>query len=221
MHRCPWLPSSRALWRPDNAATHPAQPHLLSHRPGRFSQRHGWARCCVPTASWRQPPRRRRLRLPKPLGHRPAGLALRWPRFWVVYETLVARPLHLVAKDAGRTRTHVGSCIGHSDVAWRSRACPDGSGLATRRLRRGQSRWVRPGQPRRRSGKDCGAVFLEGHEVCQDIAPRIDAGGKQAGAHPGNIRPLLIGVEQCVVALPDAQLQRPFDERGIHVRRDD
>ena len=68
------------------------------------------------------------------VGNGPHTLALRWPGFLAAHEATLSGALQLVAQDAGRTGAVVSPRAHDFDVERRSRARPDGSGLATRRL---------------------------------------------------------------------------------------
>src|SRR6266849_6015367 len=207
---CHLKQSCGPFWRAADAATHPPKPHFSRHAPRGFSQRDRWPRGRVSAGAGREPARGRRLCLPQPRRHGAQAVALRRAGLLALYETVVARPFPLVAHNRRRTGAPVRTGIDHSAVEWRPRARPNGSGLATRGLGWGQMRLVGPGQPRRGIGKHLGAVFLEGHEIIEDIDTRIDAGGDQAGEHTGD-RGAVVGlVEQRVLTLPDKQLQRPL-----------
>ncbi len=71
---------------------------------------------------------------------------------------------------------------------------------------------VRPGQPRRRIGKDLGAVLLQCHQVMQSIATSVEAGRHQTGEHTGDIGAVLSTIKERILALPDEQFQRSFHQ---------
>src|SRR5207302_7879442 len=128
-------------------------------------------------------------------------LMLRWPGLLAAHEAVIAGPLHLVAKDPGRTGAPVGARADHCAVERQPRRSPDGSGLATRRLRRGPAGGIGPWQPRRRLRKDLGTVLLQRHQVLQGIDARLETGGDQTGEHTGDVGAVLSAVEQRVLAL--------------------
>src|SRR6266571_2901252 len=148
-----------------------------------------------------------RLRLPQPRRNRPQTLMLRRPGLLAADEAVVAGPLHGVAHDHRRPGASVRSGADHCAVEREPRRSPDGAGLATRGLRRGPARGIGPGQPRRRVRKDCGAVLLQRHQVIQDIAPGVEAGGNQARQHTGNVSAVLGAIKQRVLALSDEEFQ--------------
>jgi|GEM_PF-1253053 len=98
----------------------------------------------------------------------------------------------------------------HVDVERRSRPSPDGSGLASRRLRRSPARGVGPGQPRSRVRHDLAAVFLQRHQVIQDLHTRVEASGDQTGDHTGDGGAVLRAKQQRVLALPNEKFQGAF-----------
>src|SRR5262249_8042963 len=101
----------------------------------------------------------------------------------------------------------LGAGADHSAVEWRSRARPDGAGLAARGLRRSQTGLVVPGQPRRRVRTDLAAVLLPRPPGVHGVAPGVQTRGNETGEHAGNVGTMRIFVKQGVFALPNKQLQ--------------
>ncbi len=90
-------------------------------------------------------------------------------------------------------------------MEWRPRACADGARLATRGLRRGETRVIGPGQPRRGLRKDRDAMLLQRHQVLQGIDTRLETGGNEAREDAGNVGTVLRRVKQRVLALPNEE----------------
>ena len=58
-------------------------------------------------------------------------------------------------------------------------------------------------------GKDLPAVLLHRDQIVQGIYPCLQTGGNDARQQTSDVRPMLRGVEEGVLALANAELERP------------